>query len=94
MNGAENFSVLRPFRLSALPYFCTVFLLLKQAFFISLQKQLSHTPRNMWDNGKIQSNATSFGLWTREAAEATEAVFIDLNRISGERRKRPVGKRD
>ncbi len=46
---------------------------------------LSHTPRNMWDNGKIQSNATSFGKWTREAAEVTGAYFIDLNKISGEK---------
>lgn len=46
---------------------------------------LSHTPRNMWDNGKIQSNATSFGKWTREAAEATGAYFIDLNKISGDK---------
>lgn len=44
---------------------------------------LSHTPRNMWDHGKIQSNANSFGKWSREAAEATGAYFIDLNKISG-----------
>lgn len=44
---------------------------------------LSHTPRNMWDHGKIQSNAKSFGKWSREAAEATGAYFIDLNKISG-----------
>lgn len=46
---------------------------------------LSHTPRNMWDNGKIQSNADSFGKWTKEAAERAGAYFIDLNKISGDK---------
>ncbi len=46
---------------------------------------LSHTPRNMFDNGKIQRNTQSFGKWTREAAEAAGAYFIDLNRITGDK---------
>lgn len=46
---------------------------------------LSHTPRNMFDNGKIQRNTNSFGKWTREAAEATGAYFIDLNKLSGDK---------
>lgn len=46
---------------------------------------LSHTPRNMFDNGKIQHNTNSFGKWTREAAEATGAYFIDLNKLSGDK---------
>ena len=46
---------------------------------------LSHTPRNIWDNGKIQSNAGSFGKWTREAAERAGAYFIDLNKLTGEK---------
>ena len=37
----------------------------------------------MWDNGRIQDNAGSFGLWTKQAAEATGAYFIDLNKITG-----------
>lgn len=44
---------------------------------------LSHTPRNIWDNGCIQSNASSFGKWTREAAQIAGAYFIDLNKLSG-----------
>lgn len=44
---------------------------------------LSHTPRNMWDNGKIQSNATSFGKWSAEAAQSTGAYYIDLNKLTG-----------
>lgn len=46
---------------------------------------LSHTPRNMFDNGKIQRNTQSFGKWTREAAEEAGAYFIDLNRITGDK---------
>lgn len=46
---------------------------------------LSHTPRNKWTNGKIESNAHTFGKWAREAAMASGACFIDLNGISGEK---------
>ncbi len=46
---------------------------------------LSHTPRNMWDNGKIQSNATSFGKWSAEAAQTTGAYYIDLNKLTGDK---------
>lgn len=46
---------------------------------------LSHTPRNQWDNGNIGRNTASFGKWTREAAEATDAYFIDLNKISADK---------
>lgn len=44
---------------------------------------LSHTPRNKWHDGLIESNASSFGLWAREAADRAGALFIDLNAISG-----------
>lgn len=46
---------------------------------------LSHTPRNKWDKGKIESNAQSFGLWAKQAAEQAGAYFIDLNAISGKK---------
>lgn len=46
---------------------------------------LSHTPRNIWDNGHIQRNTDSFGKWTREAAEATGAYYIDLNKITADK---------
>lgn len=44
---------------------------------------LSHTPRNKWHDGLVESNASSFGLWAREAADRAGAFFIDLNAISG-----------
>lgn len=44
---------------------------------------VSHTPRNKWKDGAIESNKDSFGLWAREAAGQTGADFIDLNAISG-----------
>ena len=44
---------------------------------------LSHTPRNKWRDGKIESNARDFGLWARQAARQAGAYFIDLNAVSG-----------
>lgn len=44
---------------------------------------VSHTPRNKWTKGKIESNAGSFGLWARQAAKQTGTEFIDLNAITG-----------
>lgn len=46
---------------------------------------LSHTPRNKWKGGQIERNSESYGKWTREAAEATGACFIDLNKISADK---------
>lgn len=45
---------------------------------------ISHTPRNKFDNGLIESNADSFGAWTREVAESMDVPFIDLNSIAGQ----------
>ena len=46
---------------------------------------LSHTPRNKWHGDSIESNASTFGRWAREAAERGDACFIDLNSISGKK---------
>lgn len=46
---------------------------------------ISHTPRNKFDNGVIESNRDSFGKWTREVAEREGIPFIDLNALSGEK---------
>lgn len=46
---------------------------------------VSHTPRNKWKDGRIESNATTFGIWARQAAAEAGAVFIDLNAISGKK---------
>lgn len=46
---------------------------------------LSHTPRNKWKNGQIECNTDSYGKWTREAAEAAGAWFIDLNSLSADK---------
>lgn len=55
---------------------------------------LSHTPRNQWNaNGTVKRNADSYGKWTREAAEATGACFIDLNDISA-RKLESMGKEE
>lgn len=44
---------------------------------------VSHTPRNKWTKGKIESNRESFGLWARQVAEQMNVPFIDLNTITG-----------
>ena len=55
---------------------------------------LSHTPRNQWNaNGTVKRNADTYGRWTRDAAEATGACFIDLNDISA-RKLEKTGKED
>jgi lysophospholipase L1-like esterase len=46
---------------------------------------LSHTPRNMWDNGQIIRNTSSFGTWTRQAAEEAGAYYVDLNKITADK---------
>lgn len=46
---------------------------------------LSHTPRNMWDNGDIIRNTSSFGKWTSEVANATGSYYIDLNKITADK---------
>lgn len=46
---------------------------------------LSHTPRNRWTDGKIERISETYGLWAKEAAEATGAYFIDLNEISADK---------
>lgn len=46
---------------------------------------LSHTPRNKWKDGKIESNADSYGQWAKDAALQAGAYYIDLNAISGKK---------
>ncbi len=46
---------------------------------------LSHTPRNKWKNGKIESNASNYGQWAKDAARQAGAYYIDLNAISGKK---------
>jgi rhamnogalacturonan acetylesterase len=42
----------------------------------------SPIPRNDWKDGKIiRYNSSSYGLWARQAADATGAFFIDLNKL-------------
>lgn len=46
---------------------------------------LSHTPRNKWKDGKIESNTATYGQWAKEAARQGGAYYIDLNAISGKK---------
>ncbi len=45
----------------------------------------SPIPRNDWKEGKvIRYNGTGYGLWAKQTAEATAAIFIDLNSITAD----------
>jgi rhamnogalacturonan acetylesterase len=45
----------------------------------------SPIPRNDWKDGKlIRYNGTGYGLWAKQAADATGAFFIDLNSITAD----------
>lgn len=45
----------------------------------------SPIPRNDWREGKvIRYNGTGYGLWAKQAAEATGAFFIDLNSLTAD----------
>lgn len=46
---------------------------------------LSYTPRNKFDNGVIENNASTFGKWTQEVADQMGVTYIDLNSISGKK---------
>jgi lysophospholipase L1-like esterase len=39
----------------------------------------------MWDNGQIIRNTSSFGTWTRQAAEEAGAYYVDLNKITADK---------
>ncbi|MCH7397814.1 rhamnogalacturonan acetylesterase [Belliella sp. DSM 107340] len=41
----------------------------------------SLVPRNSWKENKVNRAADGFGLWAKEAAENSDAIFIDLNAI-------------
>ena len=41
----------------------------------------SPIPRNNWTDGKIVRNNDTYGLWSKQVAEQTDAYFIDLNEM-------------
>jgi rhamnogalacturonan acetylesterase len=42
---------------------------------------LSPVPRNIWQDGKVERVASSYGGWAQSVAQAEGAFFIDLNEI-------------
>ncbi|APZ46074.1 rhamnogalacturonan acetylesterase [Polaribacter reichenbachii] len=40
---------------------------------------MSPIPRNVWKNGKIPRNNTSYGLWAKQIADRNDVTFINLN---------------
>ncbi len=46
---------------------------------------LSPTPRNQWENGKINRMTDTYTKWAREVAEQEGVAFIDLNNITADK---------
>jgi rhamnogalacturonan acetylesterase len=42
---------------------------------------ISPVPRNVWKDGKVVRASADYGLWAKESAKATGAMFLDLNEI-------------
>jgi rhamnogalacturonan acetylesterase len=42
---------------------------------------LSQIPRNIWQDGKVERVASTYGAWAAEVAQSQGAFFIDLNDI-------------
>ena len=45
---------------------------------------VSLTPRNEWENGKIERRNDSYGKWYREVVEATGVEFVDLHNLAAD----------
>lgn len=45
---------------------------------------VSLTPRNIWRNGKIERRNDTYGVWMREVADQTGALFIDLHNLTAD----------
>ncbi|MCC7491642.1 MAG: hypothetical protein IT204_04820 [Fimbriimonadaceae bacterium] len=46
---------------------------------------LSPVPRNLWVDGRVARNTPDYGLWSREAAAAAGARWLDLNDLVAQR---------
>jgi lysophospholipase L1-like esterase len=45
---------------------------------------VSLTPRNEWENGKIERRNDSYGKWYREVVKATGVEFVDLHNLAAD----------
>ena len=45
---------------------------------------VSFTPRNEWKNGKIERRNNSAAGWTRQVAEETGCLFVDLHNLTAD----------
>lgn len=44
---------------------------------------LTHTPRNIWKDGKIEQDTDMTAQWTRKVAAQTQCELIDVNTLTG-----------
>ena len=45
---------------------------------------VSLTPRNEWENGKVERRNDSYGKWYREVVKATGVEFVDLHNLAAD----------
>ena len=55
---------------------------------------VSLTPRNEWENGKIERRNNSYGKWYREVVKATGVEFVDLHNLAADYYDKKCGKKD
>ncbi|MBQ6054776.1 MAG: rhamnogalacturonan acetylesterase, partial [Prevotella sp.] len=55
---------------------------------------VSLTPRNEWENGKIERRNDSYGLWYRQVVEETGVEFVDLHNLTADYLDKKCGSKD
>ena len=55
---------------------------------------VSLTPRNEWENGKIERRNDTYGKWYREVVEDTGVEFVDLHNITADFLDKKCGKKE
>ena len=55
---------------------------------------VSLTPRNEWENGKIERRNDTYGKWYREVVKETGVEFVDLHNITADFLDKKCGKKE
>ena len=55
---------------------------------------VSLTPRNEWENGKIERRNETYGKWYREVVKETGVEFVDLHNITADFLDKKCGKKE
>jgi len=55
---------------------------------------VSLTPRNEWNDGKIERRNDTYGKWYRQVAEETGCAFVDMHNITADLLDKKCGKKE